>query len=202
MVLGYIRVSKEQQDVRNQRHEILEYGNSHGLHIDEFIEVEISSRRDNKARRIDDLMERLHAGDLLIVTELSRTGRSVIEIISIINSLIEKKARFIALKEGFDIRGEHDIQTKVMVTIFSLLAELERDLISERTKRALAAKRANGVKLGRPAGSLGRSKLDARIPEIMEFLKDRASNAFIARRLRVSRTTLSNFIHSRKLLSE
>jgi DNA invertase Pin-like site-specific DNA recombinase len=200
MVLGYIRVSKEDQDVKNQRHEILEYGNSRGIHIDEFIEVEISSRKDTKARRIDELLERLQAGDLLIVSELSRTGRSVIEIVSIVNSLIKKEVRFLALKEGLDIKGGHDIQTKVMTTIFSLLAELERDLISERTKRALAAKKANGIKLGRPTGSLGRNKLDTKVPEIMELLKDRASNAFIARRLRVSRTTLSNFIHSRKLL--
>ena len=91
-----------------------------------------------------------HSGDLLIVSELSRTGRSVIEIISIVNSLIRTHVRFVAIKEGFDIKGDHDIQTKVLVTIFSLLAELERDLISERTRQALAAKKAQGVKLGTP----------------------------------------------------
>ena len=202
MIIGYVRVSKEEQDVRNQRHELLEYANRHGLHVDDFVEVEMSSRRDAKARRIDELLDRLHSGDLLIVSELSRTGRSVIEIISIINSLIRKRVRFVAVKEGFDIKGNHDIQTKVLVTVFSLLAELERDLISERTRQALAAKKAQGVKLGRPEGSLGRSKLDPRVPEIMDLLKDGASRAFIARRLKVSRTTLVNYIYSRKLVSQ
>ena len=104
-----------------------------------------SSRRDTKERRIDELLDRLCADDLLIVSELSRTGRSVIEIISIVNSLVKKHVRFVAIKEGLDVKGDHDIQTKVMITIFSLLAELERDLISERTRQALAAKRAQGV---------------------------------------------------------
>jgi len=93
------------------------------------------------------------------------------------------------------------MQSKVLLTIFALLAELERDLISDRTKRALSAKRAQGIRLGRPKGSLGRSKLDSKVPEIIDLLKDKASHAFIARRLRVSRTTLVNYLYSRKLLS-
>jgi len=194
MVIGYIRVSTEQQDVKNQRHETLEYANRHGLRVDDFVEVEMSSRRDSKARRIDELILRLKEGDLLIVSELSRIGRSVIEIITIMNELIERNVRLVSLKQGMEIRGAHDMQTKVMVTIFSLLAELERDLISERTKKALAAKKAQGVKLGRPKGSLGKSKLDNKIPEIIDLLKDRAPHSFIARRLKVSRTTLVNFI--------
>jgi DNA invertase Pin-like site-specific DNA recombinase len=201
MIVGYVRVSKEEQDVRNQRHELLEYANRQGLHVDEFIELEMSSRRDTKARRIDELLDRLRAGDMLIVSELSRAGRSVVEIISIVNRLIKDRVRFVAIKEGLDVRGDQDIQTKVMVTVFSLLAELERDLISERTKQALAAKKAQGVRLGRPKGSLGGSKLDSRVPEIMDLLKDRASHAFIARRLKVSRTTLVHYLYSRKLLS-
>jgi DNA invertase Pin-like site-specific DNA recombinase len=201
MVLGYIRVSTETQDVRNQRHEILEYANSRGYRVDEFLEIEISSRRDSRARGIDGLLERLQTGDVLIVSELSRIGRSVIEIISIVNSLITREVRFVAIKQGFDIKGDHDVQTKVMITIFSLLAELERDLISQRTIKALAAKRAQGVRLGRPKGSLGRSKLDTKVAEILELLKDKAPHAFIARRLRVCRTTLVNFLYSRKLVS-
>jgi DNA invertase Pin-like site-specific DNA recombinase len=189
-VVGHIRVSTETQDVKNQRHEILEYADSRGHRVDEFIEIEISSRKDSKTRGIDGLLEKLQTGDVLIVSELSRIGRSVIEIISIVNSLITRKVRFVAIKQGFDLKGDHDIQTKVMITIFSLLAELERDLISERTRKSLAAKRTQGVRLGRPKGSLGRSKLDSKVPEILELLKDKASHAFIARRMRVCRTTL------------
>ncbi|MGD0658504.1 MAG: recombinase family protein [Syntrophorhabdales bacterium] len=201
MVLGYIRVSTEAQDVKNQRHEILEYANSRGYRIDEFVEVEISSRKDRRARGIDALLERLQAGDMLVVSELSRIGRSVVEVITIIDAAVKKQARFIAIKQNFDIRHNHDMQSKVLLTIFALLAELERDLVSERTRQALAAKKSQGVVLGRPKGSLGKSKLDSRIPEILDLLGDRASHAFIARRLKVSRTALVHYIHSRNLLS-
>ncbi len=201
MVRGYVRVSTETQDVRGQRHEILEFANGRGYHVDEFVEIEISSRKDRKDRGIDGLIERLKAGDVLIVSELSRIGRSVAEVITIINEVVKKQARFIAIKQTFDVQGNQDMQSKVLLTIFALLAELERDLVSERTKRALAAKKAQGIKLGRPRGSLGRSKLDSKVPEILELLRDKASHAFVARRLRVSRTTLVNFLHSRKLLS-
>ena len=102
MVIGYVRVSKEAQDVKNQRHELLEYANRRGVHIDEFVELEMPSRRDTKARRIDELLDRLHTGDMLIVSELSRAGRSVIEIISLVNSLIKKRVRFVAIKEGLE----------------------------------------------------------------------------------------------------
>ena len=154
--MGYVRVSTEAQDVRNQRHKILEYANSRGYRVDEFIEIEISSRKDSKARGIDGLLERLKAGDVFIVSELSRIGRSVVEVITIIDGIIRKQVRFIAIKQNFDIQGNHDIQSKVLLTIFALLAELERDLVSERTRRALAAKKAQGVRLGRPKGSLGK----------------------------------------------
>ena len=199
--MGYIRVSTETQDVRNQRHELLEYANSRGYRIDEFIEIEISSRKDSKARWIDGLLERLKAGDMLIVSELSRIGRSVVDVITIIDRIIRKQVRSVAIKQNFDIQGNHDIQSKASLTIFALLAELERDLVSERTRRALAAKKAQGVKLGRPKGGLGRSKLDSKIPEILDLLRDKASHAFIARRLKVSRTTLVSFLNSRNLVS-
>jgi DNA invertase Pin-like site-specific DNA recombinase len=202
LVLGCIRVSTETQDVRNQRHEILEFANGRGYHVDEFVEIEISSRKNRGARGIDGLIERLQAGELLIVSELSRIGRSVPEVITIINEVVKKQVRFMAIKQSFDIQGNQDMQSKVLLTIFALLAELERALVSERTKRVLDAKRAQGIKLGRPKGSLGRSKLDQKITEILELLKDRASRAFIARRLRVSRTTLVDFIHSRRLVSQ
>ncbi len=201
MVTGYIRVSTEQQDVQNQRHEILEFANTHKLRVDKFIQIEISSRKDLKARGIEDLISRLKKGDVLIVSELSRLGRSIIEVISIINELIKREIRFVAIKQNLDIKGNHDMQSKVMVTIFSLLAELERDLISLRTKKALAAKRAQGVVLGRRPGSIGKSKLDNKLPEIVDLLKDKASYSFMARRFKVSRPTIMNFIKTRKLES-
>lgn len=123
------------------------------------------------------------------------------EVIKIIYAVIRKQARFTAIKQNFSLRGNHDLQSKVLLTIFVLLAELERDLISERTRQALASKKARGVKLGRPRGSLGRSKLDSKVAGIPDLLKDKASHAFIARRLGVSRPTLVNYLYSRKILS-
>ena len=202
MVIGYIRVSTEQQDVRNQHHEILEYANQRRLHVDSFIEKEVSSRKDLKARGSEELMSSMKKGDTLIVSELSKLGRSIIEVISIINELVKPEIRFISIKQGLDIKGSHDVQSKVMVTIFSLLAELERDLISERTKKALAAKRAQGVTLGRPTGSIGKSKLDSKVPDIVDLLRDKASYSFMARRFRVSRPTIMNFIKTRKLKAD
>ena len=199
MVTGYIRVSKEDQDVRNQRHEILEFANQHDLHVDRFVEREISSRNDLKARGIEEMLTGLKRGDTVIVSELSRLGRSIIEVISVINELIKREIRFIGIKQSLDLRGNHDMQSKVIVTIFSLLAELERDLISARTKQALAAKRAQGVRLGRPPGTIGKSKLDLKLPEIIDLLKDGANVSFLARRFKVSRPTVTNFVRSRKL---
>jgi len=200
MVIGYVRVSTEKQDMKNQHHEILEYANRCKMHVDEMFEVEVSTRKDMKTRKIDVVARKLQKGDTLIVSELSRLGRSIVEIISIINELIKMHVTVIAIKQGIKINGNHDVQSKVLITVFSLLAELERDMISERTKMALAAKRAQGVVLGRPKGRIGKSKLDGRVPEILDLMRDKAGYSFMARRFKVSRPTLMNFIKSRKLI--
>jgi DNA invertase Pin-like site-specific DNA recombinase len=198
-VIGYVRVSTTKQDADHQRHEILEYTNQHHLHVDAFIEVEISSRKDQKQRRIEELMGKLQSGDTLIVSELSRLGRSTSEVIDIVNELIARKITFIAIKQGLHIAGPHDMQTKVMVTMFSLFAELERDIISERTKAALAAKKAGGKKLGKPKGTVQASKLDPHRERIVEFLRHGVAKSAIARMLGTSRTNLANYIKTRGL---
>ena len=200
-VTGYVRVSTVRQDADNQRHEILEYANKKHLHIDDFIEVEISSRRDKKQRRIDELMDELEPDDTLIVSELSRLGRSTSEVIDIVNEFIAKEIKFIAIKQGLNISGQHDMQSKVMVTMFSLFAELERDIISERTKAALAAKKAGGKKLGKPKGTLQESKLDPHQERIREFLQHGVAKSAIARMLGTSRTNLVSYIKTRGLES-
>ena len=116
-----------------------------------------------------------------------------------VNTLIEKKVRFIAIKQNLVINGRNDMQTKVMITMFSLFAELERDLISQRTIQALKAKKAQGVVLGRPRGSLGNSKLDDKKGQIQELLKHKVAKAAIARMLGVSRTSLIDFVKSRHI---
>ncbi len=125
----------------------------------------------------------------LLLSELSRLGRSVGQIIQIVDALIKNEVQFIALKEGIKVDGKQDIQTKSMITLMSLFAEIERDLTSERTKQGLIAARKKGKILGRPKGS-GKSKLDPFKLEIESLLKNGSSKTFIAKRYK---TTLPNF---------
>ena len=180
-VVAYLRISTGQQDMDCQKIELYEYARQHDLKITDFIEVEISSRKSTKARRIDELLEHLQEGDLLLVSELSRLGRSVGQVIQIVDFLIKKKIRFMAVKESIQINGKQDIQTKTMITLFGLFAEIERDLISERTKQGLLAAKKKGKLLGRPKGS-GTSRLDPFKSQIEALLKNGSSKTFIAKR--------------------
>ena len=197
--VAYLRVSKDSQDVKNQRLAILEFARKEKMEVDDFVEITVSSRKSTKERKVDQLLEELDTGDTLIVSELSRMGRSVGEIITTVDTLVKKKIRFLAVKEGIRLNGSQDMQTKVMVTMFSLFAEIERDLISMRTKEGLAAAKASGKKLGRPRGVLGKSKLDGREDEITRLLALEVSKASIAKITGVDRSTLYNFIRSREL---
>jgi len=197
--IGYIRVSTDKQTVDNQRLAIHEYCHRNRSQVDDWIEVNMSSRRTPAQRRIDELLERLKEGDCLIVAELSRLARSVGQIAVTVNTLIKKKVRLISIKENINLNGGQDMQTKVMITMFSLFSEIERDLISERTKEGLKRARAEGKLLGRPIGTIGKSKLDGKEDEIKTFLKGGINKTNIARYLNVSWSTLENFIKTRKL---
>jgi DNA invertase Pin-like site-specific DNA recombinase len=188
-IIAYLRISTQEQDLNSQKLELHEYAHKNNFTIDEFIETEISSRKNPSERKINLLMEKLQKGDLLIVSELSRLGRSVGQVIQIIDALIKNEVRFNAVKEGIKVDGKQDIQTKTMITLFGLFAEIERDLISERTKHGLNAARAKGRILGRPKG-YGKSKLDPFKLEIEALLKNGSSKTFIAKRYK---TTLPNF---------
>ncbi len=185
----------------SQELEISRYVRKHKIKIDEYISIEISSRKGTKARRIDELMERLKEGDTLIVSELSRLGRSVGQLATMVDTLINNKIKFIAIKENIHLNGngKKDIQTTALVSCFSMLAEIERQLISERTKAGLQAARARGKQLGRPKGSTGKSILDGKEEFIKAELKYRVAKSAIARKLGVSRGSLVNFIQSRGL---
>lgn len=201
-IVCYIRVSTNHQDLQNQKYEIHEYCHRLNLKIDEFIEAEVSSRKTTSARKIDDLLDQLHKGDELIVTELSRLGRSTGEVLNIINQLVSAGIKIHILKQNMVLTENGDMQSKVMVTMLSLFAELERDLISQRTKRALEAKKAAGVRLGRPKGSTSKSKLDGKEGLISDLLVKKVSITSIAKILEVSRGTVDNFISSRRLSIE
>ena len=198
--LAYLRVSKETQDTKNQRLAILEFAHAERIAVDEFLELQASSRRSAKVRKVDLLLARLAPGDTLLVSELSRLGRSVGEIITLIDTLVTRQIRVFALKEGLRLTGTQDLQTTVMVTLFGLFAEIERTLLSLRTKEALAVAKAAGQRLGRPRGTLGKSKWDGKKEEIKILLALRVSKASIAKITGVDRATLYHFLRSRRLI--
>ena len=173
MTVGYIRVSTEKQTVQNQKHEILEYANTHRLGSVTFIEVEMSSRRSTSERKIDELLALLVSGDTLLVSELSRLARSLSGLFSLVNLLIEKGVRLIALKQNMslDKNNINNLQNKVMLTMFSLMSELERDFISARTKEALKARKEAGIILGKPKGVIQASMYDSDALRIGELVK-------------------------------
>ena len=169
--VAYIRASTNAQDVKNQRHEILAYGNREGMRIDEFIEVTVSSRHSSRKRRIEELQQRLQAEDCLVVTELSRLGRSTGEVILLINQLVAQGVNVFIIKQNLRLGQElQDMTAKVMVTLLALFAEIECDFISIRTKEALAAKKAQGVLLGKPKGTIQSSMYDKDRERIQELL--------------------------------
>ena len=168
--IGYIRVSTDQQDLQNQQHSILNYANKNALSKVEFIEVKMSSRKKDEDRKIDELFETLQAGDHLIVSELSRIGRSVVNVVTIVNQLIALDVNLHILKEQLFIKpNEQNPFTDFQINIFSAFAQLERDLISKRTKEALQARKAKGIKLGKPVGTIQGSIYDKDKEKIKEL---------------------------------
>ena len=198
--IAYLRVSKDSQDVGNQRLAILEFARQEKFEVSALMELSVSSRRSPKERQIDLLMARLEPGDTLVVSELSRMGRSVGEVISTVDALLKQQVRFLAIKEGIRLAGKQDLHSKVMVTLFGLFAEIERELISMRTKEGLAAARASGKRLGRPKGRLGQSRLNGKEDEIQRLLDLKVSKASIAKITGVDRSTLYHFMRSRHLM--
>ena len=197
--IAYLRVSTGSQDLANQKLVLLDHARQERFAIDRFVEAQASSRKDRDRMRIEELFGTLDPGDRLVVSELSRLGRSLGQVIQTIDELVKRKVRFTAVKEAIRFEGKQDLQTKVMIALFGLFAEVERDLISERTKEGLAAARARGRPLGRPKGSLGKSKLDGKEEEIRMLLGKGVSKASIAKIVGASRTALHHFIRTRKL---
>jgi DNA invertase Pin-like site-specific DNA recombinase len=169
-VIGYTRVSSDKQDLQKQEHLLLKYAQQHDLRIWDFIRVEISSRKDTKERRIDELLNCLDKGDVLLVAELSRLGRNMFEVIDIINQLGENGVEIIFVRQPeLSTAGPH---RKLLLAIYSYFAEAEREFISVRTKQGLAAAKASGKQLGRPKGSRDKERvLDPYYERIKEYLE-------------------------------
>ena len=163
MIYGYLRVSKMDQHLESQKSLIARYVVDHKMVIDEWIQVEISSRKSVEKRRITELLDKVETGDMVIVSEISRVGRSIKEVLHIIEELIQvKKCRLVLVKQGLDLdpTNKNDITNKILLTIFTMMAELERDFISERTKEGLKARKERGIILGKPKGIIQKSMYD------------------------------------------
>jgi DNA invertase Pin-like site-specific DNA recombinase len=198
-IVAYLRASTDKQDLNHQKLEFLEFARKKSLAIDEFVEITISSRKTSKQRRIDELLETLNDNDTLLVTELSRLGRSTTEVITLVNSLASRSIRVIVLKQNLDI-SQQDINSKVTLTLFSLFSELERDLISLRTKEALASKKRQGQVLGKPKGTIQKSKFDKHLEKIKELLEYGLSVRKIATVLEyTNHIALNTYINKRGL---
>lgn len=199
MTFAYIRVSTSKQDTENQKYEILSYSHNNKLQVDNFIDETVSSKKDYTKRRLGELLNNIQAGDNLITTELSRLGRSLLEVMEILHQLMKKDVKVHITKMNL-ILG-NDIQSKVMAMAFSLAAEIEREFISSRTKQALQKAKAQGKKLGRPQGSTSISKLDPHEEEIKILLEKNVSKLSICKIFDIAPATLYNFIKSRKITS-
>ncbi len=197
--IAYLRVSTERQDLDQQKLAVLDYAQRHRVTVDAFVETHRSSQQATQRAELIQMIETLQPGDRLIVSELSRLGRSLSQILQIIDRLIQNEVRLVAIKEAIRFEGKQNLQTKAMIALFGLFAEIERDLIAARTKEGLAAAKARGKRLGRPKGALSKSKLDGKESEIRSLLQKNVSKASIARIMDISQTTLHHFIKTREL---
>lgn len=193
MIYGYIRVSTEKQTVENQRFEINQFCINNHLKIDKWMEETISGTKKIEERLLGKLIKKMKPDDILICSELSRLGRNLLMIMSILHECMNRETQVWTIKDNY--RLGNDISSKVLAFAFGLSAEIERNLISQRTKEALARKRAEGMILGRPKGSKSKNKkLSGKETQIIQWLAQKISKSVIARRLGVHRLTVVRFI--------
>ena len=193
MTYGYIRVSSDKQTVESQRFEINNFCKRENLHIDGWIEETISGTKNYDKRKLGELLNRVQKDDLIICAELSRLGRNLFMIMEILHICMNKECKVWTIKDNY--RLGDDIQSKVLAFAFGLSAEIERNLISQRTKEALAMRKSQGIHIGRVKGSHNATmKLTCYEEIIQELLMLEIPKAEIARKLNVDRTTLWRFL--------
>ena len=193
MIYGYIRVSSDKQTIENQRFEISNFCEKNSLTIDVWVEETISGMTRVENRKLGKLLKRMKKGDVLICSELSRLGRNLLMIMGVLNECMNRDIQVWTIKDNYRLGS--DINSKVLAFAFGLSAEIERNLISQRTKEALARKKAEGVILGRPKGSKSaKTKLTGQEKRIKELLDKQVSYSAIGRILGVHRLTVSSFV--------
>ena len=198
MIYGYIRVSTDKQTVENQRFEIQKYAKKSNLRIDQWIEETISGTIAPDKRNLGKLIEKTKSQDIIVCSELSRLGRNIFMIMSILNRLMESNVSVYTVKEGY--RLGDDLTSKVLAFAFSISAEIERELISQRTREALRRRKAEGRTLGHPKGKKNSHvKLTGQEEKIRSLLAFGYSKAKISKELKVCPATLYNFIKNESL---
>ncbi len=194
--VAYLRVSTADQDVEKNKADILHLANNKGLGQVEWVEETASGRISWKKRRLGDLLNELKSGDSLLVSELSRLGRSMLECMEILSIASQQGIYIYAVKGNWQL--DNSIQSKIVAMAFAMASEIERDLISQRTKEALAARKRAGVKLGRPKG-IGKSKLDKHRAEIEALLANGSTQKFISERYNTTEANLSRWLKNHGL---
>lgn len=197
--IAYLRVSTADQDLEKNKADILFFANHHDLGQVNFVEEVASGRKPWRERHIANILEQLQAGDVMIVAELSRLGRSMLECMEILALATQKHIRVYSVKGDWQL--DDSIQSKIIALVFSMAAEIERDLISKRTIEALRFKKAQGMTLGRPKG-IGKSKLDIFRPEIESLLANGATQKFIAKRYHTTEANLHHWLKRHGLKNE
>ena len=193
---AYLRVSTTEQDLEKNKFAILKFANDNQLGQVHWIEETVSGRVSWRKRKIATIIDEAQAGDNLIVSELSRLGRSMLECMEILSVAAQKQLNIFAIKGNWQLNDS--IQSKIMAMVFSMVSEIERDLISQRTKEALAARKRAGIKLGRPR-EVGKSKLDPFRPEIEALLANGSTQKFIAGRYKTTEPNLSRWLKRHKI---
>ena len=192
MIAGYLRVSTDKQNPDNQKDEILRYAKSRHIIVDCWVTEIASGSKNEKERKLGSLLRRLKPGDTLIVTEISRLSRTLTDIMEIMGKCLKKKIRIYTTKEGYAF--DDSINSKVLCFAFGLVAEIERNLISMRTKEALALRKANGVVLGRRKGSCTKLRiLEENHSDIIRMLGERCSISYICSCYGISRETFNKY---------
>src|SRR5574344_1977178 len=201
MIYGYIRVSSDKQTVENQRFEINNFCQHEQMHIDGWIEETISGTKNYDKRELGRLLKKVEKDDLIICAELSRLGRSLFMIMEILSLCMKKECKVWTIKDNY--RLGDDIQSKVLAFAFGLSAEIERNLISQRTKEALARKKAEGVRLGRETGRCNKNlnrACERNRRKIMCELTCGISKSRVAQDIRISRGTLYRYLDKQRVL--